>query len=44
MSVAGTAQAAVFVLAAELATGMVMSGPCPAYSLSLPLRLEDAAR
>lgn len=43
MSVAGTAQAAVFVPTAELATRMVMSDPRPAYSLSLPPRLEDAA-
>ena len=44
MSVAGTAQAAVFVPAAELATRMVMSDPRPAHSLSLPPRLEDTAR
>lgn len=44
MSAAGTAQAAVFVTAAELANRMAVSDPCAAYSLSPPLRLGEAAR
>ena len=44
LTAAGTARAAVFGTAAELANRMVVSDPCAACSLSPPPRLEEAAR